>query len=136
MLWQLYSSSCGQTIFLLMAERGPTDRQRGRKFNDSSLVQMSRVAFACFLHSKKDLLFKIVKSCNLLFTLSYTTFDPQYPLRLLSLLSSLGKLAPLLCLTHLCFPLIPFHFNCFLAAAEILTNFLRSAWVIWAFKKN
>ena len=75
--WELAisnNSSCEKTI----KKNGYEEKsvERGRKRHDSR--------FPCFHHSRsKDFLFKIVKSCNLLFTLSFTTFHPQYQLGLL-----------------------------------------------------
>ena len=60
-------------------------------------------------------------------------FWSTIPIRIINLSSS-GKLH-CCCLTPLSFPLIPFYFNRFLTAAEILTNLLMSAGVIWPFQK-
>ena len=56
--------------------------ERGWKYHHSSLFQKWS-SFSMFSSIKKHMVLKFVKSWNLLFTLSFTTFDPQYQLGLL-----------------------------------------------------
>jgi hypothetical protein len=106
--------------------------ERGKKFQRSWLFQM-KLVFHVFITQKR---FEIQNRQILQFALySFIhNFWSTIPIRIINLSSS-GKLHCCY-LTPLYFPLNPFYFNRFLTAAEILTNLLISAGVIWPFQKN
>ena len=124
------NSSCGLTKKKICDSA--ENVERGKKYRHSSLLQM-KLVFHVFITQKR---FEIQNRQILQFALySFIhNFWSTIPIRIINLSSS-GKLHCCY-LTPLSLPLSPFYFNHFSTAAEILTNLLISAGVIWPFQKN
>ena len=107
--------------------------ERGWKYHHSSLFQM-KLVFHVFitqeLYTKQ--IREILKFALYSFIHNFWSTIPT-PIRIINLSSS-DKLHYWY-LTRVSLPLIPFDFNCFWTAAEILANLLMLAGVIWPFLK-